>query len=696
MRNSLAALFLALGLLSSPVRAETAQATNAQSQTAPSQTAPTADEYGLKPGHKVVFSDVVFKVGSSTLDPKGFEPLDKLGAYLAARPDLAIEISGHADALGKAEANQKLSQKRAEAVKGYLVKKYKLKTGQIIPKGYGSTKPLAENDTDENRAKNRRIEVVAISADTGEVVTAEAATSQFRARITAVAQPVSVKAPWDDKAEQAHLNAPVFGREHVDVGDNGRAELTFSPNNRVQLFGNTNTVVDSGPRATRPKNATSETTLSNGTLLTKLDDLKDKEQFIVATPLCSVQTGPRTEVTANAERTTVSARKGPASVVVNGKTVVVPEGKGVVVTKGKVEGPFDLPAAATLTSPANGSDISSEAETKLAWTSGNKSTADVATDSEANMPVAVKTEGTSANQIFAPGKYYWSVRTEDARGLSQQSETWSFAAQKPLPPPPPAPVAAAKPTAPQAGKLTATSEPGAEEGQAVVSGQVEPATAEVTVDGTPASVKDGKFQHTAQVGAEPRDVTVLAKQEGYTFAPVTFKAEPKTAEKKPSSGWVGLGAEGLIAVNYRDRQMAGIAGRLRITKLFGDHIGLTGSMRFGVMATHRGNGGPHAVVGADLGGVYEFTKEGRFVPFAELTIGAFGYGPAEDHPGRSYDRSQLSFAPRAGLGVRFGKHGFAPAVGAGYRILVDMLDTPNKGRIHSIVDVSLSMEINLP
>ena len=70
---------------------------------------------------------------------------------------MRIEVSGHASSEGSAELNQQLSVRRAQSVVAYLAKAG-VESTRLQPVGYGATRPVAPNDTDENMAKNRRIE----------------------------------------------------------------------------------------------------------------------------------------------------------------------------------------------------------------------------------------------------------------------------------------------------------------------------------------------------------------------------------------------------------------------------------------------------------------------------------------------------------------------------------------------------------
>ena len=81
----------------------------------------------------------------------------QIGLALAAQPELNVEIEGHTDGIGSVAYNMKLSQRRADAVKAYLVGK-SVDGGHLVAQGYGKSHPIASNDTDEGRAQNRRVE----------------------------------------------------------------------------------------------------------------------------------------------------------------------------------------------------------------------------------------------------------------------------------------------------------------------------------------------------------------------------------------------------------------------------------------------------------------------------------------------------------------------------------------------------------
>ncbi|WP_029582530.1 OmpA family protein [Bradyrhizobium sp. URHD0069] len=100
-----------------------------------------------------------FETGRATIDPDSAGLLDRLIETALRCPTANIEIAGHTDGDGEDSSNQALSEKRAQAVIDYLVKAG-LPADRFTPMGYGSTQPVASNDSDEGRARNRRIDFV--------------------------------------------------------------------------------------------------------------------------------------------------------------------------------------------------------------------------------------------------------------------------------------------------------------------------------------------------------------------------------------------------------------------------------------------------------------------------------------------------------------------------------------------------------
>ena len=113
-------------------------------------------------GSSIVLKNIFFDFDKATLRDVSIPELTRLINFLNEVPSLRIEISGHTDSRGSDEYNQKLSEDRAKAVVAYLVDKG-ISAKRLEYKGYGETKPIATNETDEGRQQNRRTEFKILS-----------------------------------------------------------------------------------------------------------------------------------------------------------------------------------------------------------------------------------------------------------------------------------------------------------------------------------------------------------------------------------------------------------------------------------------------------------------------------------------------------------------------------------------------------
>jgi len=107
--------------------------------------------------------DLTFGTGSSELSPGRFASLDGLAERLRQSPDLTIALVGHTDAVGSLSANVALSRRRAQSILERLVGEYGIARDRLEAEGVGYLAPVASNQTEEGRAKNRRVEVIITS-----------------------------------------------------------------------------------------------------------------------------------------------------------------------------------------------------------------------------------------------------------------------------------------------------------------------------------------------------------------------------------------------------------------------------------------------------------------------------------------------------------------------------------------------------
>jgi OOP family OmpA-OmpF porin len=123
----------------------------------------TADASSLsdeinKSGHAAVYG-IHFDTGKAEIQPDSENALGEIAKLLEENGELKLLVEGHTDNQGGAAANQALSEKRAQAVVAWLVS-HGVSAQRLSAKGFGSTKAIADNSTDDGRAKNRRVELV--------------------------------------------------------------------------------------------------------------------------------------------------------------------------------------------------------------------------------------------------------------------------------------------------------------------------------------------------------------------------------------------------------------------------------------------------------------------------------------------------------------------------------------------------------
>ena len=109
---------------------------------------------------------IYFDVGRATIKPESFSILNEIAKILERHPDLQIQINGHTDATGTDELNMKLSTDRAQSVKTFLISRAgELNENNLTVKGFGKTKPISDDRTDEGRTLNRRVEFQVMNID---------------------------------------------------------------------------------------------------------------------------------------------------------------------------------------------------------------------------------------------------------------------------------------------------------------------------------------------------------------------------------------------------------------------------------------------------------------------------------------------------------------------------------------------------
>ncbi len=118
----------------------------------------------LQEGNRLIIRllELTFPVGKSVIQPSYFGLLSRVQRAIREYPEAKITIEGHTDAIGDERYNETLSTKRAESVRAYLLANMVLSAEMIEAVGYGESRPVANNETEDGRAQNRRIDVVLV------------------------------------------------------------------------------------------------------------------------------------------------------------------------------------------------------------------------------------------------------------------------------------------------------------------------------------------------------------------------------------------------------------------------------------------------------------------------------------------------------------------------------------------------------
>ena len=115
----------------------------------------------IQPGEKVILKNIFFDFASAKLLDESKAELQQLTQFLRDNPEVKVQITGHTDNIGRQAYNLELSQDRARAVANYLLNDG-IAMSRVSYKGLGSSEPIAENDTEEGRAQNRRTELLIV------------------------------------------------------------------------------------------------------------------------------------------------------------------------------------------------------------------------------------------------------------------------------------------------------------------------------------------------------------------------------------------------------------------------------------------------------------------------------------------------------------------------------------------------------
>lgn len=616
--------------------------------------AQAAEEFNLAPGSNLVFKDAPFSNNSAEPTAAFAATLERLAAYLKQRPELCIEIGGHADNRGKAEANQKLSQARANAVRLRLLAAHALPSDCLIAKGYGSSRPVDNSDSEEAHAKNRRLEIVVLESRSRVLTTnPQAEIIHHAAELTVVIQDVRTQAPWQLEQVRARKNDKLFELHRVSTQPNSRAEVSFADRSKLQIGENALVIIYGSTLGAGGTQHTDDIKLLRGGLFAKLQEIRKedqrKESLQVSTDAATVTMNPgvatlfvddkAAEPKANGDkkaiartRAVLSVYRGKSTIAGSGKQVDVSGGFGTQVEQGEPpEPPRPLPLPPEWLHPSEPIITLNEQSDATFWfqSTTRRTKLEVARDEDFNDLVCVgmisnALAGTQQHACgLEPGTYYVALTAYDDTDLQSPPEV-------------PARQVEVKAPAPAAVKAAREQQPAA-------------SPAPITRSPVPAlPIAENEEQPVLRLGVAMTPAL-----------PLGFSTERVSLAMALQLGWV--------ATRW-------VMPVLRLG---------AGFMAGGTIVQ------PHFSV--DAGVVVEWPVTFALRPYAELDVGVFGFTERR-FPEVAEGRSKVSFAPALGLGGRYALSHGSLSAGVHYRVLVDGLSaTLPTNRVHGLLELRLSL-----
>ncbi|MCK5056449.1 MAG: OmpA family protein [Candidatus Aminicenantes bacterium] len=377
----------------------------------------------LLKGEKIISPARTFDTGKAIIKTGFTGVLNKLGAFLKENAGLLIEIGGHSDNSGTPDVNQRLSLKRAQQVKDYLVDNTGIAEDRILVKGYAAAFPIADNRTATGKAQNRRVEITTVK------------NTDPAGRLTYIRRDVFTKSPDTFDFIRASINQNLYHLYRVLTRKKSNANVTFQDLSKIYLVPQSLMIMYSIAEKETPSPRKQNVHLLTGGLRTKLNKLKGGLQ--VETPACVINSdsvGILVGIDAK-KMSSLSVFDGKSEVKAQGKKVDVPEGYGTVVEMGEPPAqPEPLPEAPRLINPVKsvfnlaGTRQAKEVSVEFLWQRvEDVYHLQVAGDSQFETIIEdQKIHGNTEALSLGSGTYYWRVAAINKRGIEGYAAGSSF------------------------------------------------------------------------------------------------------------------------------------------------------------------------------------------------------------------------------------------------------------------------------
>jgi len=368
-------------------------------------------------GGKVISPAGTYSSGGIKPSAEFYNFLSRLGDLLKKNDQLVIDIRGHSDDQGTAMINKKVSFRRAELVKNFLIKKSGIVEDRIIARGYSDNMPVTNNDTDNGRMKNRRVEIVL--TDNRDPV----------GEITFIRNNVFTKSPEAFDFKRAEILESLFNLYKLNTKKRSGANIKLSDESKLNIGPDSLMViyemVEKGLTETEPWKY-KKVKLLTGFLRTKLDNLR--KGINIDTPQCSINSRAKVmlvDISKN-KSSSISVFDGDSDVNALNKTIKVKAGFGTFVKEGNTPAePEPLPEAPGLTSPLQNSKFTNknpgdrDVSITFEWKSGEElDHIQISKDGDfTKIVIDEKVSGNTLTASLGNGDYFWRVAGINKNGI---------------------------------------------------------------------------------------------------------------------------------------------------------------------------------------------------------------------------------------------------------------------------------------
>lgn len=399
--------------------------------------------FDLRPGRKLTVKGNMFGAGSAVLAASEVAWLKEFADYLVERPNLYLVITGYTDNQGDSLANKRLSEARAKSVQEYLIRNG-IDAARLKTFGKGSESPIASNETDEGRALNRRVEIIATSPFTERPLTnANGKALTPEGRITAMLPPVRSLTPWETEWMPTRLGESIYEYHRLETGIKARAEITFSNKHRIQVAEQSQVVIygkGASPLAGKPNE---QLRLMQGGLWVNIQSLQQTEALRISTNMGEFSLGKssaKIEVD-SAAQALLSVHSGNVSLKNSADSaagaMTVPENFGTrMAAHSAPEKPRPLPLVPQLLEPL-GIDSLSAGNLIFIWRKYSpRARFEVSQTITFDKPIyASLSTKDSAHVLLSEGEWYVRLAGIDSIGLESKSSIYLFHVVTPPEPP---------------------------------------------------------------------------------------------------------------------------------------------------------------------------------------------------------------------------------------------------------------------